>query len=123
MERLTWQRREFVGGLGIALGAGFEVARTALGAPSDGPGKGQRIIRTVLKDIEPREITGATLMHEHLGLGRRPNGRGDAPPTSPTEDASWMEEELKAARSSGVGCIVSAQTGLPSAAVLPYLTG
>jgi phosphotriesterase-related protein len=116
------RRREFLAGLGIALGAGFEVARTALADSSERPGKGHRIIRTVLRDIDPREITGATLMHEHLGLGRRPNGRGDAPPTSPTEDAAWMEIELKAARSSGVGCIVSAQTGIPGSAVLPYLT-
>lgn len=124
MERVTWQRREFVAGFGIALGAGFEVARTALGAPSEGPGKGHRIIRTVLKDIEAREITGATLMHEHLGLGRRPNRQSeDVPPASPTDDAAWMEIELKAARAAGVGCIVSAQTGVPGPGVLPYLTG
>jgi hypothetical protein len=101
MERVAWQRREFLAGLGIAVGAGLEVARTALADSSEIPGKGHRIIRTVLKDIEPREITGATLMHEHLGLERRPNGRGDAPPASPTEDESWVEEELNAARASG----------------------
>src|SRR5205823_13673787 len=46
----------------------------------------------------------------------------DGPPGSPTEDASWMEVELKAARAAGVGCIVSAQTGVPGPVVLPYLS-
>ncbi|PWU05737.1 MAG: hypothetical protein C5B51_13855 [Terriglobia bacterium] len=123
MQRAAWQRREFLAGLGIAAGVGLEVAKTALAAPSGSPGKGQRIIRTVLRDIEPREVFGATLIHEHLGLGRRPGEQsGDAPPASPTEDASWMETELKAAKTAGVGCIVSAQTGVPGPAVLPYLT-
>jgi phosphotriesterase-related protein len=122
MDRLTWKRREFLAGLGVAA-AGAEVVRTALAASTGNPGKGRRIIRTVLKDIEPREISGATLMHEHLGLGRRNNRQPvDAPVESPTEDAAWMEVELKAARSAGVGCIVSAQTGIPGPVVLPYLT-
>ena len=122
MQRDAWQRREFLATLGIVVGAGFETAKTALADSAKALERGHRIIRTVTRDVNPREITGATLMHEHLGLGRQPNGRGDAPPASPTEDAAWMEIELKAARSSGVGCIVSAQTGLPGAAVLPYLS-
>ena len=37
------------------------------------------IIRTSQKDIDPNAITGATLIHEHLGNGRP--GRGGGPPT------------------------------------------
>src|SRR5438067_9862960 len=106
MGRIAFKRREFLAGLGIAA-VGAEVARTAFAASTGNPAKGRRIIRTVLKDIDPREISGATLMHEHLGLGRRPNRQPvEAPIESPTEDAAWMEVELKTARSAGVGCIV-----------------
>ena len=123
MERTAWKRREFLAGLGIAAGVGAELAKTAWAASTEGPAKGRHIIRTVLKDIDPREISGATLMHEHLGLGRRRAGESpDTPPAAPTDDAAWMEIELKAARAAGVGCIVSAQTGVPGPVVVPYLT-
>jgi phosphotriesterase-related protein len=115
MQTSAWKRREFLAGLGIAAGA--------FAASTDRPAKGRRIIRTVLKDIDPREISGVTLMHEHLGVGRRSNRQpADAPIDSPTDDAAWMEIELKAAHSAGIGCIVSAQTGIPGPVVLPYLT-
>ena len=79
------------------------------------------IIRTSLKDIDPNAITGATLIHEHLGNGRP--GRGGGPPTTPGQDPDWMVEELKAAaKQAGVNCIVAAQTNLPNPDVLPYLT-
>jgi phosphotriesterase-related protein len=123
MESFALHRRKFLAGLGIAVATSLEPARPAVAAPSEGPKKGQRVIRTVLKDIEPREIDGAILMHEHLGLGRRPNNQpAEAAPNSPTDDPTWMEIELKAARSAGVGCIVSAQTGVPGPVVVPYLT-
>lgn len=116
------ERRDFLTGLGITAGVGLQLARTAFGASSR-PKRGKRIIRTALNDIDARDISGATLMHEHLGVGRRPaNQSPDTPPASPTDDAAWMEVELKAARAAGVGCIVSAQTALPGPAVLPYLT-
>jgi phosphotriesterase-related protein len=62
------------------------------------------IIRTIQGDIDPTTITGATLMHEHLG-----SGTTDKPPaTAPGQDRNWMAVELKAARTEGLGCIVSA---------------
>jgi len=124
MDQAVWRRREFLASVGVAAYAGIELSDLAHGAANDG--KGKRIIRTVLKDIDPQVISGASLMHEHLGAGRRPPPRNgepsDAPPTSPTEDAAWMEVELKAAKEAGVGCIVSASTGLTNPLVLPYLT-
>ena len=88
--------------------AGFQALRLPSGA----------IIRTAARDIDPGVITGATLMHEHLGNGRRPTPRGgaapapNAPPANPGQDVDWMTIELNAARKAGVGCIVSAQTNV-----------
>jgi phosphotriesterase-related protein len=76
------------------------------------------IIRTILKDIDPDAITGATLMHEHLGSGQRQPG---APLERPTQDVDWMVEELKAGRKVGLGCIVAAQTSIPGPDVAGYL--
>ncbi len=120
------QRRQLLAGLGLGLSTGGQLFEALLGAQQPAKAKGRPVIRTAVRDIDPREITGATLMHEHLGLGRRPPSRdgkpNDAPPSSPTEDAAWMEVELTAAKAAGIGCIVSAQTGLPGPLVLPYLT-
>jgi phosphotriesterase-related protein len=77
------------------------------------------IIRTLLKDISPDAITGATLFHEHLSIdmsiitspGRyalppQP-GRGAAPAgPPPSADIDLMVEQVKAAARDGVGCIV-----------------
>jgi phosphotriesterase-related protein len=85
------------------------------------------IIRTIVADVDPSVITGATLMHEHLGTGRRPPARGQAagvpagPPDNPTQDVDWMTIELKAARQAGVGCIVSASTAVTGTGVPEYL--
>ena len=88
MGRIALNRREFLAGLGISA--------TGAAASTGNPAKARRIIRTVLKDIDPREISGATLMHEHLGLGRRPNRQPvEAPIESPTEDAAWMDGLLR----------------------------
>jgi predicted metal-dependent phosphotriesterase family hydrolase len=78
------------------------------------------IIRTSVRDIDPNAITGATLIHEHLGTGRP--GRAGGPPSTPGQDPDWMVEELKAAaKQGGVDCIVAAQTNLPGPDMLPYL--
>src|ERR1051325_2036213 len=64
------------------------------------------VIRTVLADIDPNTVTGATLMHEHLGTGRP--GRGGGPPTTPSQDEPWMAEELIAAKkNAGLQMIVA----------------
>ncbi len=71
MVRVDWKRREFLGALGVALCTGMENSDAAQGSQAATDGKKQRIIRTVLKDLAPHDLTTATLMHEHLGTGRR----------------------------------------------------
>jgi phosphotriesterase-related protein len=95
------------------------------------------VIRTVLKDYTPDDLAGAaTLFHEHLSFapdfmtrwvryatetraasGLPPAGGGggrgpQAPPaqTGPffMQDAALMSEELRAAKTEGIGCIVDA---------------
>src|SRR6266508_6477083 len=69
------------------------------------------IIRTLLRDISPDAVTGATLFHEHLSI-RYPltkamaEAQGRPVPTSFTDDVELMVEETKAAAKDGVGCIV-----------------
>ena len=84
------------------------------------------VIRTVSGDIDPNGLTGGTLMHEHLGNGQPAPARGGgAPPPidNPTQDPSWMAEELTLARKNGnLGCIVAAGLNMPSADNLTYMT-
>ncbi len=89
------------------------------------------VIRTVLKDYDPQDLTGgAILFHEHLQLGRdfrerftaaadaarAANGLAPAPPrpggnaTAPyiANSAELVSEEVIQARVAGVACIVDA---------------
>lgn len=77
---------------------------------------GKAIIRAVTADLDPATLTGATLMHEHLGFGR-----ADAQATNPTQDPRWMAEELAAGKKIGLACIVSSYTGPLTADNLTYL--
>lgn len=77
---------------------------------------GKAIIRAVSRDLDPATLTGATLMHEHLG-----SGRPDGQTSNPTQDAGWMAEELAAGRKVGLTCIVSSYTAPPTADELTYL--
>ena len=77
------------------------------------------ILRTVLGDIDPARVNGATLMHEHLGNGRP--GPGGGPATDPMQDGRWMLQELQAARKVGLGCIVSGFTNVPTETEIAYL--
>jgi phosphotriesterase-related protein len=133
-----WTRRRLMTALGSGIGLGVAarvVDATGLAGVEQSNGRGQAarpapgaIIRTVLGDIDPSTITGATLIHEHLGNGRRPlvsgqaAGTAAAPPDGPTQDPDWMTVELSAAQRAGVGCIVSAQTAVGSPEVTAYLT-
>jgi predicted metal-dependent phosphotriesterase family hydrolase len=133
-ERTRWSRRELMGALGAGVGlgiasrwgpAGMRAAGTPAQAGALSTPRGA-IIRTILADLDPGAITGATLMHEHLGNGRRPAPRGQAaapagPPDNPTQDVDWMTVELKGARQAGVGCIVSASTGGAGTEIPAYL--
>jgi phosphotriesterase-related protein len=116
--------------LGVGVGWGtvarFGAGGVAAGAPQPLATPRGAIIRTIAADIDPGAITGATLMHEHLGNGRRPAPRGQTaapagPPDNPTQDVDWMTVELKAARQAGVGCIVSASAGGAGTEIPAYL--
>ena len=134
-EQTQWSRRKLMGALGAGVGLGIasrgsRLAGLAAGAPAQAGAlstPGGAIIRTIAADIDPGAITGATLMHEHLGNGRRPPARGQAagmppgPPDNPTQDVDWMTTELKGARQAGVGCIVSASTGGAGVEIPAYL--
>ena len=110
-------------GVGAGLGAAWEVGllpaaldgMQSAGGGAAAPARGRAIIRTVTADLDPATLTGATLMHEHLG-----SGRTEPQASNPTQDAAWMAEELTAAKKVGLNCIVAAQTGL-GADVLSYL--
>src|SRR3989442_15310210 len=121
---LGFSRRDAMRMLGIGAGVGIAVdwgyRPDLLARPLAQIQVGKRtlkfprgaIIRTVLNDIDPNTIDGATLMHEHLGSGRP--GRGGGPATAPSQDEAWMAEELIAAKEkAGLRCIVAAQTSLP----------
>ena len=134
-EQTRWSRRKLMGALGAGVGLGVASqwepgGGTAAGAPAQAGGLSiprGAIIRTITADVDPGAITGATLMHEHLGNGRRPPARGAAPgtppgpPDNPTQDVDWMTTELKGARQAGVGCIVSASAGGSGAEIPAYL--
>jgi phosphotriesterase-related protein len=127
-----WSRRDWLSTLGAGVGWGT-VARFGAGDVAAGAPQAQAlatprgaIIRTIAADLDPGAITGATLMHEHLGNGRRPAPRGQTaapagPPDNPTQDVDWMTVELKGARQAGVGCIVSASTGGAGPEIPVYL--
>ena len=134
-EHPRWSRRKLMGALGAGVGLGIgsrwePSGGLAAGAPAQAGTLATprgAIIRTITGDIDPGVITGATLMHEHLGNGRRPPARGAAPgtppgpPDNPTQDVDWMTTELTGARKAGVGCIVSASTGGAGAEIPAYL--
>src|SRR6266851_1845296 len=116
---LRFSRREAIGLLGVSAGLGLASAwkaeagwfmdwQTATSAKKLQLPRGA-IIHTILKDISPDAITGATLFHEHLSIdmsiitspGRYalppPPGRGAAaagPP--PSANVDLMVEEAKA---------------------------
>jgi phosphotriesterase-related protein len=103
-------------GLGLASAVRGDVAMAA--APAQAPAatvafpKGA-VIRTLLKDVSPDALgNAATLFHEHLSFEwarvRGPNARGNL--TGPAKDVNPVLEQINAALSEGVGCIVDAGT-------------
>jgi predicted metal-dependent phosphotriesterase family hydrolase len=122
-----FSRREFVG----MLGAGAAAAALPRLASADAltfP-KGA-IIRTVLKDYAPEDLSGgATLFHEHMSFKpdfltrfnqasravREANGETLPPPPPPPppptgtyflRDEDLMVDEMNAAKSEGIACLV-----------------
>jgi len=84
------------------------VAWAALGQT----GRPQPIIRTLLKDVSPKELSsGAILFHEHLSMhypvtNALAEKQGTAAPTHFSDDVALMVEETRAAGKDGVSCIV-----------------
>jgi phosphotriesterase-related protein len=95
-------RREAVRllGAGAALGVLTTLAEQQADASSvqDTPA----IVRTVLSDVPPARITGATLIHEHLSM----NYFGDNPASKFYRDLDLMSDEVRACAKDGVSCIV-----------------
>ena len=121
----------FMGTAGLTLGAGAGLERFighALGAQA--PAAANRItvpaggiIRTIRGDLDPNTITGATLMHEHVGSGRPPSGRGPNVEPNPTTDSEWMVQELTVAHDkAGLGMLVAANPTIPGPENALYLT-
>jgi phosphotriesterase-related protein len=69
-------------------------------APTEtAPSPQARIIRTLLDDISPDDITGVTLFHEHLSV--KLSARMTA-----TDDVDNIVQEIRTAATEGLGCIV-----------------
>ena len=78
----------------------FAFQRTSAAARPPFP-KGA-VIRTILRDVPPERITGATLIHEHLSMG----SGGSSPALKFYQDLNLIADEVKACANDGVGCIV-----------------
>jgi len=105
-------RREVMRLLGVGAGVGLASTWRAdlLASPLQGAVSSDRplagvpkgaIIRTLLKDLPPEAIGGATLFHEHLSM-RYPLGVTE----HFTDDVALMVEETRAAGADGIGAIV-----------------
>ena len=94
-------RRELLALIGAGAGAAF----------AQRGGSNVPVIRTLLKDIKPEDLSGPTLFHEHLSI-RYPLTKAMAEaqgrPTPPTfsDDVDLVVEETKLAKEDGVVCIV-----------------
>jgi phosphotriesterase-related protein len=101
-------RRRALTVIGAGAVVGFLGDKLAGAKAADFP-KGA-IIRTLDKDLPPSSLTGATLFHEHLSINLAPQGPrpANAPPLrpAPTSDVDLIINEVKAAQSDGITCIV-----------------
>jgi phosphotriesterase-related protein len=95
-------RREAVTLLGSVFAASLQQPPAAPSAFARGA-----VVRTVLSDVPPSRITGATLIHEHLSM----NAHGDNPAFRFYRDLDLMTDEVRACANDGVSCIVD--TGHP----------
>ena len=93
-------RREMLQLLGGAAGLGMVAGCRDFGGPTLAGVSRDAIIRTVLGDISPDAITGATLFHEHLSIRMSPDAQ------SATDDVDNIVREIQTAAAEGIGCIV-----------------
>jgi len=74
------------------------------------PQTAKPIIRTILRDVNPAEIDGTILIHEHLSIGSTDWGVDRAAAAKTFDDVELMAGEVAACRASGVRCIVDMGT-------------
>jgi len=99
--RLT--RREvlrLVGGAGIITAGGLLSPETASATATAKSLPSGAVVRTILEDVSPERLTGTTLFHEHLSMGR-----ADGQPIF-YDDTALIADEVKACAADGVSCIV-----------------
>ena len=73
------------------------------------PRTARPIIRTILRDVNPAEIDGPILIHEHLSLGGTDGGI-ERPASKWYDDVDLIANEVAACRASGVRCVVDMGT-------------
>ena len=94
-----WRRRSQLRH-GLWRPAGPESPPGDAAAPTEtAPSPQARIIRTLLDDVSPDDITGVTLFHEHLSV--KLSARMTA-----TDDVDNIVQEIRTAATEGLGCIV-----------------
>jgi len=93
--------------------AGAQVSPVPVAVPPGG------IVRTIRGDLNPNAITGAALMHEHMGSGQPEPGLA----ANPTTDREWMARELTIAHEkAGLGLLVAASITMPGPENIEHLT-
>jgi phosphotriesterase-related protein len=99
---MTMTRREAIGMVAAGAAAGFSgrFHVAAAQAPPAAFPKGA-IIRTILRDLPPQDLSGPSLFHEHLSM-RYPLGVA----SHFTDDVALMIEEAKLAKADGIAAIV-----------------
>jgi phosphotriesterase-related protein len=66
------------------------------------PLQGSPIVRTILSDVSPAQLTGVTLIHEHLSA----HANSHDPAFAWNRDMDLMSDEVRACAKDGVSCIV-----------------
>jgi len=99
-------RREAVRLLSVGTAGGLVTMRAELRVGAAPVQDTAPIVRTVLSDVPPARLTGATLIHEHLSMHFDDNPAFDF-----YRDLDLMSDEVRACAADGVSCIVD--TGHP----------
>jgi phosphotriesterase-related protein len=99
-------RREAVRLLSAGVAGGVLTLRVEPGVGAASVQDKTPIVRTILSDVPPARLTGATLIHEHLSMNF-----ADNPAFAFYRDLDLMSDEVRACADDGVRCIVD--TGHP----------
>src|SRR5262245_22806960 len=85
------------------------IVAAGIGAGLVLPWQERPVIRTLVKDVAPDEVSGAVLFHEHLSMhypltNALAARQGVAAPTHFSDDVDLMIAETREAGRDGVGC-------------------